>query len=340
MSSKQLDINEKLVLFDLLRILFSRKKLIFVITAFFVCVAVVYIFVKKPLYQVESSIFPHSIQNGHLHKRVDAESHDRLNLRIKDAFLTFGRNIQISNLNELINSNRKVLQAKNVPSNNEMQEYFRKLTFFPGNDEVKVRLTGVNKEKIDVWLSILDVLVELVIEQTKNQIMDFNRLAVLKLEKDVAVIKRKYTRIYELKLRDLRNQLQIAKKLGVHDNPLLPGLNRNTYKNTVILGLSGFMRGTKVIQEEINVLKNMSLKDIMDIEDYVYLEELQQKITLHKNFDVKKFEFIDKEIKSNISIVSLKKSVVLLLSILLGLTTSVLIIFLLESKKRFNASTL
>jgi len=350
-------------LVDIIRELLRKKKLIIGITIISVCVGLVYAFSQKRVYQVETILLHPSLENVNVLNVLNGAGGDNSN----DVFASFIANINSRRLRQSFFNEYKLAETLSAESSqplttqdiNTIFEVFSKSLKVKENktsSSMSVSLEGTHKEKIGGWL---DALVVMANQYTVNQLVrDLQSKIDSKINSikiNIASKRSVYKKRREDELARLQEAKQIAKELGIRDHPFVPNIDGTPNRaisaelNSISKSLSNegnlsiYMKGTKVLQAEINALKKRKSDDI-HIEG---LRDLQEELigleSIKINKDKLNATVVDKKAIVNIKPIRPNRKLILILSLILGGMLGIFCAFLVEFmsnyKKQVNAET-
>lgn len=361
-------------LVDIVNVLLKRKKLILGITAFILCVGLFYAFSQKRVYQVETILLPPTTENIQQLNITDSNVTNKhvttsgigVNVTQKSVFSSFISNLNSRKLRQEFfnkyNLLETLLEDANEPlskkSKNDAFEGFLNSLKVQVNDSTgvaRILLEGYDKDKIGIWL---DGLVEMTSQKTKDQLVRNLKAAlnsnITALKIDISSIRSTSKKRREDEILGLKEAYRIAKSLNITEHVNVPSAE-NKSKNTVStkldiinsrLGISNlkylpdYMKGTKVLQAELNALKNRK-NDDFKIEG---LRDLQGKMARFEAVTVKYDKLqtivVDKKAILDIKPIRPNRKLIIILSFILGGMLSLFVVFILELignfKNKFN----
>jgi len=332
---------------DIIRIIIKRKRIIAGAFVIQMLIVGIYLVFAERVYQVTTYLIPPQIENiqglnlaGIIDKEFSAE-----NLKPHDVFMAFLNKFESHSLQRGFFDENKLAELYSGRSLKELtykeiNDYYDsfvdsiKITRGKNKDFVSIALTGIYRDKIAVWL---DSMVEKANKETVEQLVKNLRTSVdvnLQKIKDAIKSKRfvyKQRRLDEIER--LREQYQIAKKLGIDKTPLVDAELFNSKQNILVntAKLKDYMKGTTVLLQEIKSLESRKSDDA-----YVPgLRDLQEKQKTLENFSVPyealKSVIVDKKASTEIEIVRPNKKMVLLLSFIFSVFVALASAFLFES---------
>ena len=342
--------DNEISLVDIIRVLLKRKKLILGITAVVVCIGLLYAFTQKRIYQVETILLPPSIENIQSLTALDSK------VNSNTAFFNFIGSINTRkfkteffdkfNLLEALSSeSSQVLTDKQ--KNNYFESFSKSLSvnFDKKSESAILTLEGLDQEKIGSWL---DSLVVMANKETINQLVNNLQASINSKIKNLKINISSKRSIYKKRREDelgrLEEAYQIAKKLGIHDHLFVPNVdaisaeldnisNRLSNANN----LSSYMKGTKVLQAEINALKNRKSDDI-HIDG---LRDLQEQLTRLESIKIDKSKLqtvtVDKKAVVDIEPIRPQRKLIVILSLILGGMLGIFGAFIMDFVSKFKS---
>jgi len=357
-SSRQLALpyENEINLSDVVFTIFRHKKIVLSIVAVFVCVALIYVFTVKRVYQVESILLPPEFEQIQPLTALNAlKVSDVRKIDADVVFSMFLRNIESRALRKEFFNKFNVLKSfsdgvEGDLSDKDVNDIFE--GFSSNLNVVKSKkatglvyltLDGENKDKIGVWL---DDFVELVnkktVEQLRNNLKAEVQLEIRNIKVEIKSKKEIYKRRRQDKLSILQENYLIAEKLGIVEHLFVPRVSNKPKEiiqkeleniskrlsNTD--NLSEYMKGTKILEAEIKTLSNpISEFHIHGLRD---LQEKLRKFEQSLNIDEVKLAavVIDKRGVEKVEPIFPKRKLVVLLSLIIGGMFGVFSVFFLE----------
>jgi len=286
------------------------------------------------------------------------------NLNSNDAFAVFIGNINSRKLKKAFFEKFKVLetfsadstQALTEKNNNKIFEGFLKaIKVKVGKetaDSTVITLEGTYKEKIGFWL---DSLVEMANQESINQLVrnlhaDINsKIKSLKIE--ISSKRSIYKQRREDELRRLEEAYQIAKELGIRGHLFVPNVEGSFNRavsaelNSISKSLSNennlsvYMKGTKVLQAEINALKNRKSDDF----HITGLRDLEEQLTRLESIKIEKDKLqavrIDKKAVIDVEPIRPNRKLIAILSLILGGMLGIFAVFIVEFVNNLKKQT-
>ena len=335
---------DEISLIDIVSLLLRRKKLILGITVIAVSIGLLYAFIQKRVYQVETILSPpsiESIQSFNL-KNLQNITEDKVYSNFIETINTrmFRKEFfDKSNLIKTLSDTREQeLTAKEV--NDVFEEFsdslkiskISKISKNSKNSSIRITLEGSHKEKIGPWLDDFIALAnEMVISQLVHDIEADKNYKIKKLKRDIKNKRLFYKQRRKDELQRLNEDYQIAKILGVTErndsrNIALSNNNLSIYMS----GTKRYMEGTKILQAEINRLKNRKSDDI-----YIAgLRDLQEQIVRLDAIVIEKDKLqtviVNKKAVVNIKPIRPNRKLLAILSFVLGGMLAIFAVFILE----------
>jgi len=347
----QLTYQDEITLTDIMRILIRRKNFIIGVIVATLCLGLAYAFAQKKVYQVESLLLPPSAEDiEELNILNDSVSSDAV-------FSGFISNANSRHLREKFYNDFIITETLPSKSSQDSLGGYKDVTHFLNSIKVsssQITLEGSHKEKMGFWL---DRFVEKVNDETAKQFvkkLQFsidseienleegvtkkrktrkiereNELKLLEIRRKDELKKLEYERKKEL--RQLERAYQTAKILGVHKNLFDP------YSNYL-----PHMKGTKLLQAEIQVLKNQKLDDVYikdpsEVKKLLYtnsLRNLQEKLAKLKDVKIDsakiKTAIVTKKAALGIKEILPNRKLIIILSVLLGGLLGIIFAFTVE----------
>ena len=211
-------------------------------------------------------------------------------------------------------------------------------------NSTRVTFEGTHNKKIGLWL---DSLIAMANQETINQLVKNLQSSIDEKIKSIKIGISSKRSIYKQRREDelgrLDEAFQIAKRLGIHDHLFVPNVdaisaeldnisNRLSNANN----LSSYMKGTKVLQAEINALKNRKSDDI-HIDG---LRDLQEQLTRLESIKVDKNKLqtviVDKKAVVNIEQIRPNRILIVILSLILGGMLGIFGVFIMEFVSNFK----
>ncbi|MBN4080093.1 LPS O-antigen chain length determinant protein WzzB [Beggiatoa alba] len=353
---------DEISLVDIACTLLRHKKLILGITAVSVCMGLLYAFSIKRVYQVEAILAPPTYEQVQALNVVGIQ-----NMSTNEVFSVFSKNLKTRSLRKAFFDKSNILESlageteKNW-SEKEIYNVFEgfsdslKVTNGKKSGVINITLEGTEKDKIGVWL---DGFIESVHHKTVKQLL---RNLQIKVNSEVTELKAEITSkrvIYKKRRGDelsrMQEAYQIAKSLGIQDHLFVPDLKGNLkgidgseevsstkiYRElnniakrlSSINNLSGYMKGTKLLQAEINALNNRTSDD-----SYIGgLRDLQEKLSKLEAIKIEKNNFvavlIDKKAVIDIESNYPQRKLIVMLSLVLGGILGIFGVFISEMFK-------
>lgn len=346
---------DEISLVDIVRILIRRKNLIIGITIISVLIGLVYAFTTKRVYQVETILFPPSIENI---QPLNVLTNSAVNSAA--VFSTFVHVIESRKLQKMFFDKSEILEifSKNLNHNlskKEANDLFRnfseslKVNVDKKTSSTRITLQGIYKNKIGNWL---DNLVKTANQETINQLVKNLQANIESKIKNITIgiaSKRSiYKKRHEDELGRLQEAYEIAKSLGIRNHLFVPSVDNksNNVISSELKGISNrlsntdnlsyYMKGTKVLQAEMNAIKNRKSDDL-----YIMgLRDLQEKLTRLEAIKIKKNKLqaiiVDKKAAIDIKPIRPKRKLILILSFVLGGMLGIFGVFIMEFMGNLN----
>lgn len=353
---------DEISLVDIFSLLFRRKKLILSITTVVFIIGLFYAFTQKRVYQVETILLPPSFENIQgLNVLNDSNydgnltsSNDDNNLTSSNVFATFIHNLNSRKMRHKFFDKHKILDALSEHSKvalskkdiNGIFESFSKSLSVKEDKKagiVRVSLVGAKNELIGSWL---DDFITMTSKETIKQLVTNVQLNInSKVESiniNISSKRTTYKQRREDQLARLKEAYQIAKELKIIGHLFVPSVEGSQNEaisaelNSISKSLSNennlsvYMKGTKVLQAEINALKNRKSDSI----HIIGLRDLQEQLTRLQSIKIEtknlKSVDVDKMASVNIEIIGPKRKLIVMLSIVLGGMLGIFSVFILE----------
>jgi len=324
-------------LVDIAKVLLRRKKLILAVTAISICFGLFYAYSQQHVYQVDTILFPPSIENI---QALNVFESSKVNS--DSVFVSFIRTINTRKFRKIFFDETKILDTLSVDPTKTLTEKNKNdflESFFKGmkikedkiGNRTQITLEGTHKEKIGLWL---DSLVKIGNLETRKQLVSDLQSnidsKVKNINRDIFNKRSIYKKIREDELGQLEEDLQIAKSLGIHEHFFVPNvdskstraisseLNAISNRLSNANNFSNYMKGTKVLQAEITVLKNRKSDDI-HIDG---LRDLQEQLARLETIKIEKDKLqtviVDKKAIVNIEPIRPNRRLIVIFSLVLG----------------------
>jgi len=336
-------------LVDIVKVLLRRKKLVLGITAIAVCIGLLNAFTQQRVYLVETILLPPSFENIQpLNVLISS------NVNSSNVFVSFTGNINSRKLKKEFFDKFKLLEtlspeSTRVLTDKQKNDYFESfsesLSIEPDKESngMRVTLEGIHQDKIGLWL---DSLVVTANQETTNQLVknleaDINS-KINSFKINISSKRSIYKQRRQDELGRLQEAYQIAKELGIRDHLFVPIVDDSFTRavsaelNSISKSLSNehnlstYMKGTKVIQAEINALKNRKSDDI----HINGLRDLQEQLTRLESIKIEKDKLqtvtVDKKAVVNIEPIRPKRKLIVIFSLIIGGLLGIFSVFILE----------
>ena len=350
---------DEISLVEIITVLLRRKNLIFWVTAIVVCLGLFYAFAQQRVYHVETILLPPSFENiqplNVLNNRnINSSNINSSNVNSSNVFAGFTRNINSRKLkkeffvkfNLLETLSSKPIHLLTDKQKNNYFEFFSKsltVKFDKKTSSTHITLEGTYQDKIGPWLDSFVVManVETINQLVRNLEASINsKIGSLKI--DISSKRSIYKKIREDELARLEEAFQIAKSLKIHEHLFVPNVD-NKSRNAVAAelnsisnrlsnanNLSSYMKGTKVLQAEINALKNRKSDDI-----HIHgLRDLQEQLTRLESIQIEKNKLraviVDKKAVVNIEPIRPNRMLVVILSFIMAGIIGIFAVFIIE----------
>ena len=343
-SQSPLAYRDEISLVDIVNVLIRRKKFILGTTIAVVCIGLIYAFSAKRVYEVETILLPPSFENIQgLNLLIDTNVENNMIIDRKEVFKLFEEKLQSWSFKQEFFNKYKILEALSEQTNQNLNDKDKSEIFKKFSDSIKVKknknansikttLEGPDEYKISLWLDSFIVMAN---QETIDQLIKDLRS---KIDSKIQVLNIKiYSRrsTYKQRLEDrlgrLEEAFQIAKALGIHDyNDTSSMKSKNNNLSIYMQEKKIYMQGTRVLQAEINAIKNRKSDDI-----YIKgLRDLQEHLTRLKSIKIEKEKIqsviIDKKGSGNIELIQPKRQLIIMLSLILGGMLGIFAVFIME----------
>ena len=337
----QLVHEDEISLVDLVNVLLRRKKIILGVTVITLCIGLLYAFTAKRVYQVETILSPPSnkiIQSFNLKNLQSVNKEDIYSSftqiietrRLKQDF--FNKFNIIKALSDIPESKMTTSEINKIFENFSDSLKVDKKAKKDKSDKIKITLEGIDKEKIGPWLdSFVTFADSKIVNRTVNDIREGINYKIKNLKLQIKNKRLFYNQIRDDELERLHENYRIAQKLGIIEHN--DSKNMVSSKNNLSIYMSGkkrYMEGTKILQAEINAIKNRKSDDI----HIAGLRALQEKLTMLEAIKVEKDKLqtftVDKKAIVNIEQLRPKRKLIVMLSLILGGMLGIFGVFILE----------
>ena len=344
--------DDEISLIEIVCLLIRRKKLILGITTVVVCIGLLYVLSIKKVYQVETVLYPPSnksvvylnkLQNLlSIKEKTTIEPKSKKPINKETVFLNYKSTLELMSLDADVHNG----------FTNELNLVTAK--FDNGIRNIRITSQSVERDKLKPWL---DSLVEKANHKTVGEIADDLQLEIdLEIIRLKSEIKSKQS-IFKNKREDTLNQLKtdyhIAKKLGITEHLFIPSLNKKSDElileevgNIKMLlsnpfNLSGYLKGTKILQAEIDSLENRTSDDsyISGIRNLEFKLQKLEKIKIDKS-KLSAVTVLNKAVFNTEPLSPSNKMIILIitLSLIFGLLLSLFTVFLLDLSYKLKQS--
>lgn len=329
---------DDLSLVDIAKVLLRRKNLILGTAALALCIGLVYVFTANRVYQVETILLPPSFENIQPLNVLNSS-----NLNSDNVFEALIMNLNSRKFKKTFFDKFKILETLSIASTQTLTEKDSNKIFENFSKAIKVKvdkkansvyitLEGANEEKLGLWL---DDFVVMANQETKNQLirnLQSNINSKIKILKISISSKRS---IYKQRRQDelgrLEEAFETAKILGIRGyNNVNSVPTKNNQLSIYLQEKKIYMQGTRILQAEMDALKNRKSDDI-HIEG---LRDLQEQLTRLEIIKIEKENVetatIDKKAIINVEPIRPKRKLIVILSLILGVMIGFFAIFILE----------
>jgi len=336
---------------DIINILWCRKKIILGITVVAVVIGFFYAFTQQRIYQVETILLPPLYENIQPLNLLNNYNINDNQLSSNTVFESFVGNINSRKFKKIFFDKYKVLETLSAGSNQILTENDINIVFEGFSNAIKVKrgnnisitLDGVDKKRLGPWL---DSFVAMADQETINQLkrnlqaeID-SKINSIKIE--ISSKRSIYKQRREDELRRLEEAYQIANELGIREHLFVPNIDGSFNRavsaelNSISKSLSNennlsvYMKGTKVLQAEINALKNRKSDDF----HIKGLRDLQEQLTRLRAITVKKDKLqtviVDKKASVDVKPIRPNRKLIVMLSLVFGVALGVFSVFMVE----------
>jgi len=354
----QLANENEINLVDIISLLIRRKNIILGVMVVTVFIGFFHAFSQNRIYQVEAELLAPSfeqIQELNVFNSITEDNNNvnNSNIKISDVFETFHKNLNSRRMRyeffdkhkilDIISGNPKVALSKR--SVNDIFEGFSKSLIVEGikAGKIKVSLKGTNKELIGNWLDDFIVMAD---KETTRQLVKNIQLRINSRIKSINIRIASKRSIYKQRNEDqlarLQEAHQIAKELNIIGHLFVPSVKGTSQKavsaelNSISKGLSNednlsvYMKGTKVLQAEINVLKNRKSDDIHIVGLRDWQEQLSRLQSIEIDTKTIHSVIVDKNASIKVEVIGPKRKLIVILSLVLGGVFGIFGVFILE----------
>ena len=344
-TSQPLPVDEdEISVIDMVNVLLRRKKLILGVASAVFVAGLLYVFTAKQVYEVESILLPPSFENIQELNVLNSN-----NVNSNDIFDSFIRNINSRKLRKEFFDKFKILEILSDGSSQVMDTEGANDFFEDFSKAIKVRsdkkssftsvaLESEYKERLGGWL---DSFIAMANQETINQlVIDLQANIDSKtqsLKINISSKRSIYKQRREDELGRLQEAFQIAKSLGIRDyNNTSSMLSKNNNLSIYMNDTKRYMEGTKILQAEINALKNRKSDDI----HIKGLRDLQEQLTRLETIKVDKNKIqtviVDKKAIVNVELIRPKRILIVMLSLILGGMLGIFVVFIMEFISNFK----
>lgn len=332
---------DEISLVDIVNLLLRRKKIILGVTVITLCIGLLYAFTANRVYQVETILSPPSnkiIQSFNLKNLQSVKKEDIYSSftqiietrRLRQDF--FNKFNIIETLSDIPESKMTTSEINKIFENFSDSLKVAKKTKNDKNDKIKITLEGADKGKIGPWLdSFVAFADSTIVNRTVNDIREGINYKIKNLKLQIKNKRIFYNQRRDDELERLHENYRIAQKLGIIERN--DSKNMVSSKNNLSIYMSDtkrYMEGTKVLQAEINAIKNRKSDDI----HIVGLRALQEELTTLEAIKVENDKLqtfsVDKKAIVNIEPIRPKTKLIVMLSLILGGLLGILGVFILE----------
>lgn len=332
---------DEISLVDIVNVLLRRKKLVLGITAIAVCIGLLYAFTKQRVYKVETIISPPGneiIQSFNLQNLQNITKED-IYSRFTQMVTTRAFQYSFFNKFNVLEALSEIPESKMTLA--EINEHFESFSDSLNvvkkdkkdkKDSIQITLEGVDKDKLGARLDdFIEFANHTVVDELVNDIQADINYKIKDLKLKINYKRLFYNQRRKDELKRLQENYQIAKELGIIDrsdsqNKALSKNNLSIYMNSV----KRYMDGTKILQAEINALKNRKSDDI----HIAGLRDLQENLIRLEALNIEKgglhSVIVDKKASVDVEPIRPKRILIVLLSLILGGMLGIFAVFTLE----------
>lgn len=322
--------NDGISIINVIFLLLNRKMIIFGITTVVVCVGLFYALSIKRVYQAETIIAPPSLEY------VQSLSALGANVKTTSVFKSFLQVIESRKFKKEFFEKNNILDvymknSDDAPSIKDINKAFESFSksIKVNNDKksniVKVTLESIDKNKVDIWL---DDFIKMASQETVDQLvknLELNiALKIKRLKNDILSKRAIYSRKHLDEMNRLQEDYQVAKVLGIREQSSASNLLSSTNS------LTGYMKGTKVLQAKINMLKSrdinkFNIAGIRDLEENIISLE-----SVKVDKETVKTVYIDTKAVGTTNIVRPNRRFIVMFSFIIGGFLAILVVFIIE----------
>jgi len=330
MISNAQDNNDGISIVDVIFLLLNRKMIIFSIMIAAVCVGLYSALTIKRVYQAEVILTPPSFEQVKPLNLLDES------LTTDSLFKFFLESVE----------SRKI-QKEFFEKNNILDEYLKNLDGTPSIKDinsafesfsksiqvdinkktnfVKVSLESTDKNKVDIWLDdfIKKVGQETVEQSVRNLELNLD-LEIQSLNNQISTKRSIYLQKHLDKITLLQESYQVAKTLGIEEQIDAGKLYSSTSN------LESYMKGTKILDAEINSLKARDLSEF----NTASIRDLEEEVINLKFLKIDKKTvksvYIDTKAVGTTKIVRPDRRFIVMFSFIFGGFLAILVVFIIE----------
>lgn len=342
--------NSEISIFDLVYFLLRRKKIILTVMIMAIGFGLIYAFSQKRIYQVDTILLKPAYENVES-LSVHMGEPEILAVQVYNLFF---EKLKSRKFKKRFFKDKKIINVLSGTSNHTFSEkefnaYLDEFIAFIKIKGNRVFIQSTHGENIAEWLDELILLadkltVEQLVKDLKSRINKEIRENQLSIQSKRSI----YSKRKEDDIVRLQESYNIAKELGITDHLFVPNVDASFSKvvsaelNSISKSLSNenhlseYMKGTKVLQAEINALKNRKLTDsyVLGIRDFQEKIDRLSKIKIDTT-NVKSI-IVDKKASVNISPIKPNRKLIVIVSAVIGFLLGVVLVFLLEFIKRYK----
>ena len=338
----QLAYEDEISLVDIFRVLLRRKKLILGIFVFVTCIGLIYAFAAKRIYEVETILLPPSFEDVQPLNVLNNTTAIPNKVSSSNVFSKFLENANSRKLRKeffdefellemLSEEADPILTTKNINDNFEGFSKALIVKLDKKTNSARITLKGIHKDKIGLWLdNFIDLANQKTVYQLINNLDSIINSQIKNIKINISSKRSIYKKRREDELGRLQEAYQIAKNLGIRDYNIGDMSSKNTSLSIYMQDKKTYMQGTKMLQAEIDALKNRKSDDI----HIVGLRDLQERLTQLEAIEIDKNKlqtvFIDKKAVVSVEPIRPKRMLILILSIILGGMLGIITAFIME----------
>ncbi len=339
--------NDEISLYDLYQTLVKRKLIIFSVLAATLLAATLYLVIVQPTYEARLRLLLPKLNTLSLSQ----PEHSYAQFEAKAVFQGFQAQLKLTEQWRLfIVANPELFSSQSEhQSKGFIEEVPVKLRKNKGYPAEHIEISYQNNDaalSANILRNYLQFTRERYVAKLVAQIKSKVEQQKENITADIAMLRQKARLTRDDKIERLRQDLALAKTLGIHGNQLLRSGNAACSGNVIIIATSeivrGYMRGTKVLAAELDALRKR-VSDDLDIDD---LREKQIELERMSKLKITSYNFKPYEPDGNIinpqSPIKSKKKLVIAVALILGMMLGIFAAFIAEFiiKARQKVATL